>query len=125
MREEKESWEAKLEVMIDDFYIQRLAMHEGRGYMHDVVSKKVLKDFIRSLIKKPEELTASCGVCGGKRVIIRGRTPQDEHRWVCPTCLRERLDQINEISSQHYGEACQQPSQPIGSTINAKFGEVK
>lgn len=103
--EEKEGWEARLDVMIDDFYIQRLAMHEGRAYMHDVVSKKVLKDFVSSLIGKDDDKTAFCGVCGGKGVVIRGRTPQDEYRWVCPTCCRELLDQINEMSSEHYGKA--------------------
>ena len=47
-----------------------------------------------------------CGICGGKLTAIRGRYPKAESRYVCPTCLQERIDQINEISSSGYGVAC-------------------
>lgn len=46
-----------------------------------------------------------CGICGGVTTEIRGRHPKDDKRNVCPTCCAERLDQINEISSRHYGVA--------------------
>ncbi len=48
-----------------------------------------------------------CSICGGNKVPIRGRFPSDEKRFVCPTCLQERMDQINEISSRGYGQAYQ------------------
>ena len=54
-----------------------------------------------------------CGVCGGKTAKIRGRHPGDNAREVCPTCLAERMDMINEMSSAHYGMACEaQPNVP-------------
>ena len=46
-----------------------------------------------------------CPICGGKLVKIRGKYPGDKRREVCPTCLQERMDQINEISSRDYGVA--------------------
>ena len=49
-----------------------------------------------------------CTVCGGKLVEIRGRHPKDTKREVCPTCLADRLDDINEISSRYYGISCQE-----------------
>ncbi len=48
-----------------------------------------------------------CNICGGRLVEIRGRYPKDPKRKVCPTCLQERLEQINDISSSGYGVACQ------------------
>ena len=49
-----------------------------------------------------------CGICGGKLVKIRGRYPKEPKREVCPTCLQERLEQINDISSSGYGQACKE-----------------
>jgi hypothetical protein len=55
-------------------------------------------------------------ICGGALVEIRGRYPEDPKRKVCPACLQERLEQINDISSSGYGVACQDttrsPSDP-------------
>lgn len=48
-----------------------------------------------------------CHICGGKLVEIRGRYPKDPKREVCPTCLQERIEQINNISSNGYGVAYQ------------------
>ena len=36
------------EKILDEYYQHRLAMHEGRGYMHSVVDKRVFQEFIRS-----------------------------------------------------------------------------
>jgi hypothetical protein len=35
-----------------------------------------------------------CDACGGEKAEIRGRTPQDGTRVVCPTCLAEKLNDI-------------------------------
>lgn len=48
-----------------------------------------------------------CGVCGSNLIWIRGRHPEHEKRQVCVQCLAERIDQIREISSPAYGQACQ------------------
>jgi len=48
-----------------------------------------------------------CGVCGGSMVLIRGRYPGDDKRRVCPTCIMERLESINEMSSKNYGQTSQ------------------
>ena len=45
----------------------------------------------------------ACGICGSKKVYIRGKHPGHDNRLVCPTCVQERLEQINEISSREYG----------------------
>ena len=37
---------------------------------------------------------AGCPVCGGAQVVIRGRSPGDEQRAVCPTYLAETLEAI-------------------------------
>jgi len=52
-----------------------------------------------------------CNVCGNSLVEIRGRFPGDPKRKVCPTCVYERLEQINELSSPHYGHACKEVKQ--------------
>ena len=46
-----------------------------------------------------------CAICGGKRVLIRGRFPKEPEREVCPTCVTERLEQIQQIASMEYGAA--------------------
>lgn len=46
-----------------------------------------------------------CLVCGGKMVEIRGRRSIDQRRVVCPTCISDRLEQINEISARTYGHS--------------------
>jgi hypothetical protein len=53
-----------------------------------------------------EERIKGCGICGGELVMIRGKYPGYDNREVCPTCNTERLEQIQEISSPHYGETC-------------------
>lgn len=50
-----------------------------------------------------------CSVCGSYKVLIRGKFPKDEKRRICPTCTYERLEQINEISSENYGKAYSEP----------------
>lgn len=50
-----------------------------------------------------------CCVCGGVNVFIRGKYPGMDKRSICPTCTQERLEQINEISSPHYGKASNSP----------------
>jgi hypothetical protein len=47
----------------------------------------------------------SCGVCGGKMALIRGRYPHTDKRVVCPTCLCERMEQIREVADDNYGKA--------------------
>ena len=47
----------------------------------------------------------TCGICGGILVYIRGRYPNHDNRLVCPCCLQERIEQINDISSINYGKA--------------------
>lgn len=39
---------------------------------------------------------ASCNVCTGELVKIRGRSPSDEKRIVCPTCLADILYDIGQ-----------------------------
>lgn len=51
-----------------------------------------------------------CGICGGRLVLIRGKYPKDIQRLVCPTCLKERMEQIHEISNPNYGRAGQEKS---------------
>jgi hypothetical protein len=46
-----------------------------------------------------------CGVCGGRLVTVRPRTPRGPTRTVCPTCMADRLDQIHDISAWTYGLA--------------------
>lgn len=43
-----------------------------------------------------------CNVCGSKLVYIRGKYPKSKKRKICPTCAYERLEQINQISSESY-----------------------
>ena len=47
----------------------------------------------------------TCDVCSAKLVMIRGRHPGDDKRKVCPTCLMERMEMINEMSREDYGLA--------------------
>ncbi len=49
----------------------------------------------------------SCGICGGEMVLIRGRYPKQDNRFSCPTCDRERLEQIQRISDKDYGKTYQ------------------
>lgn len=36
--------------------------------------------------------TKTCRVCGGARVLIRGRYPNTPKRNVCPTCMLELIE---------------------------------
>lgn len=47
----------------------------------------------------------NCDVCGAEMTLIRGRYPKTDKRWVCPTCLAERMDNIAELSDKNYGRA--------------------
>lgn len=47
-----------------------------------------------------------CDVCGSKLTEIRGRYPNEPRRKVCATCLKEKLEQIEQILSSGYGQAC-------------------
>lgn len=64
---------------------------------------------IEFLDESPTELPigwkGQCGSCGGNTVEIRGRYPGHEKRIVCPTCLKERMESISDIASEHYGQA--------------------
>lgn len=52
-------------------------------------------------------IIVGCHTCGGQLAEIRGRYPKEPKREVCPTCLKERLEQINDLSSSEYGLAYQ------------------
>lgn len=47
------------------------------------------------------QILHGCNVCGGDLVQIRARSPHGEKRIVCPTCLQEKLDEIE--STIHIG----------------------
>lgn len=66
---------------------------------------------IKDLSKLPQR-TKGCNICGGELVLIRGRYPNEDKRQVCPTCNTERLEQINELSSNAYGVAMKESSIP-------------
>jgi len=89
----------------------------NKDWIPDVQFKEV-KEAIEKIInpsseqsevkeEKKEEYNG-CNVCGGKLVIIRGKYPGHDKREVCPTCTYERLEEINEISSKHYGQTSQE-----------------
>lgn len=54
-----------------------------------------------------EDKPNRCGVCGDNMAVIRGRYPNTDKRKICPTCVTERLEQINEISNNDYGKSYQ------------------
>ena len=65
----------------------------------------------------------SCGVCGGKMALIRGRYPHTDKRSVCPTCLCERMEQIREIADDNYGKAGTTAAYEAG--VKSNKGEMK
>ena len=67
-------------------------------------AKKALQDASFSQKGDPRK---TCGLCGGYLSIIRGRYPKSDNRVVCPTCLADRMENINEISGKNYGVASQ------------------
>lgn len=75
----------------------------------NLVGNKYL--WFHTLCKLPQR-TKKCNICGGKLVLIRGRYPNSDKREVCPTCATERLEQINELSSNAYGVAMKESSIP-------------
>lgn len=44
-------------------------------------------------------VVSGCPICGGRLALIRGRYPKDEKRNVCPTCLQEKIEDINDITA--------------------------
>lgn len=54
----------------------------------------------------------ACGICGGQMYEIRSRYPHQPKREVCPTCLAERMDLIQEMSHRDYGRACSTVESP-------------
>ena len=61
-------------------------------------------------------INLGCNTCGGPIVEIRGKNPGDKRRRVCPTCLMERLEMINEISANSYGTTYREQ----GTTVYVK-----
>lgn len=53
-------------------------------------------------------ITNTCNICSGVQVLIRSRYPGGPMRLVCPTCLQERMDTINEMTAWGYGRAVQE-----------------
>ncbi len=47
-----------------------------------------------------------CSVCGGKVAYIRGKYPGHDKRRVCPTCLQEKIELINDMSGEDYNKPC-------------------
>lgn len=69
------------------------------------------KYILNALVKASptsREKENNCNFCGGEMVLIRGKYPGNDKRYICPTCTHERLEQINEISSKNYGQAATQ-----------------
>ncbi len=54
-----------------------------------------------------------CSVCGGLLAEIRGRYPGDLGRWVCPTCLQEKLEGIREALDPGFGQVSCAPTNMI------------
>ena len=53
--------------------------------------------------ERQAEIVAGCGICGGSMVSIRPNIPKGDRRIVCPTCLADRMDLIQETSDPEYG----------------------
>jgi hypothetical protein len=62
-----------------------------------------------------------CGICGGQQVYVRGRYPGSDKREVCPTCLAERLDQIRDVSSEHYGQCASAISEDVKYSVEKEL----
>ena len=58
-------------------------------------------------VKNMRNVDKKCGSCGDYLVLVRGRYPTDDKRYVCPDCLAFRLDQILNIASPDYCQANQ------------------
>ena len=55
-------------------------------------------------VKNMRNVDKKCGSCGDYLVLVRGRYPTDDKRYVCPDCLVSRLDQIRERTLWGGGE---------------------
>ena len=77
--------------LVDDMTMQQIFLRINEQKLNEVL---------------PELKPDQCGICGGKKVEIRGKYPKDAKRTVCPTCMQERLEQINDISNSDYGKTC-------------------
>lgn len=51
---------------------------------------------------QPIALAGKCDICGNPRVFIRPRAQEEVERNVCPTCIADKIEQINDISSSYY-----------------------
>jgi hypothetical protein len=65
------------------------------------------KEALQNAFSQKGDPRKTCGLCGGYLSIIRGRYPKSDNRVVCPTCLADRMENINEISGKNYGVASQ------------------
>ena len=54
---------------------------------------------------KPIDFSINCSKCGYNLVEIRGRYPGKEKRMVCPCCLADKVELIEEICGKNYWEA--------------------
>ena len=57
----------------------------------------------KQAIAMDEKELKGCPVCGSQIVMIRGKYPSEPKRQVCPTCLKERMDVIHDMSDPSYG----------------------
>jgi len=79
-----------------------------REWLNDWHNEKMTMSRLLELIneaKKSEVSVETCGVCATPMVLIRGRYPKDDKRWVCADCLQSRMEQIHDLSSRDYGVA--------------------
>lgn len=92
-------------------FVFRTESNMSEVIYHYAITHWLKPTTVSELLKKEGQLftveTESCGICGSKKVEIRGKHPKQPPRLVCPCCAQERLEQIQEISSPSYGQAYQ------------------
>ena len=107
------SWEFTFEHFYDD---------DSKGSAAWLVAPNTVKAFIEGQIERATEeggrekreqhlgigKGGDCVICGGQTALIRGRVPKSDKRRVCPTCLKEKMENIQDLTSDNYGLSSQQ-----------------
>ena len=90
------------------------ALEEERQKREEVVEaeREKIRGWFGIPIKQIDLGKPDCDVCGGILHRIRGRHPNEEKRFVCPTCAIESLEYLRDQLSYQEQQALTQPNNP-------------
>ena len=105
----------KFEKVVDNFYIHRLAMHEGRAYVHPVVDKTELNDWLSAHDSRLLEAQAKELV---ERVEKEKEPYKEDFKCGGDNCEACRITDNNETRGFRFNSALSRVQEIIRTSLN-------